>query len=148
MCSVAEMIRRLESVNIQGDSAEAIESTSADFARLNTAQMYQGLDSKGARISPGYRNPSYSRKKNLMNPTPGLGVPDLKLTGAFYRGLSIKVQDADIIIDSDVDYAKYLEANYTNIFYGLDEDSKRIYRDAFFEAFKAIIENKTQLSFD
>ena len=131
MATATEIIARLEAVNIELLAELAIEDTAKEFGKLNTEQMEEGKDSKDQKISPGYRSSSYARMKNQMNPKPGMGVPDLKLTGAFYKGYRLQVINGEVIEDSDVPYAPKLEKQYGKQIWGLDPENKRLYIEKF-----------------
>jgi len=62
-----------------------------------------------------------------MNPAPGYGNPDLKLTGAFYQGYGIRVEGDEVIKDSDVEYADDLFLKYGNAIGQLDEQRHEQY---------------------
>ena len=148
--TVAGMIKRLSGLNFGQEAIDAIIETEDDYLQLNTEQQLQyGTDNTGNSIQPTYKNKYYAKKKNIMNPLPGMGVPDLKVSGEFYKQL--KFADVDkqhIEIASDVDYAKYIEKNYGTAIYGLDNNNRPRYTfGAFFETLKLKIETITGLTF-
>lgn len=136
------MKRRLQSLNLEQVTEEAIEETAPQYLELNQEQLYEGTTSQGTQVSPRYRSPKYARVKNEMNPAPGLGVPDLYVTGAFYEGQELKVVSGQIEEDSNVDYAEDLYQKYPNIA-GLDEEKLDQYRAGpFKEALEAKVKSK------
>lgn len=91
MATVAEMLRRVKSVNIDELAMGIIESNKDKIVEKNQAQLeYEGINSKGNKLRR-YASNSYAARKQRINGMPGFGVPDLRLTGAFYRGFTINV---------------------------------------------------------
>lgn len=121
MATTTDIIERLQGMNLQELLTESILETAEQYVDLNTAQLYQGKDGDGQPISPQYAWDTYAAEKNQMNPTPGYGIPDLKLTGAFYRGYTLQVEGDEVIKDSDVEYADDLFTKYGNQIGELDE---------------------------
>lgn len=137
------MKRRLEGLSVQAEAEGALDDTADDFAELNTQQMYRGLDSTGQPIAPQYARADYAQMKNQMNPAPGYGTPDLYLTGAFYRGYTLRVEGGQVTEDSDVDYADDLTEKYGPDIWGLDDENLASYRTGpFWEALKERVENQ------
>ncbi len=127
MATATEMIERLQGLNIRDLLIESIEETAQQYVELNTAQLYEGKDGNDQPLNPTYASPKYARVKNEMNPTPGYGNPDLKLTGAFYGGYELRVEGDDLVKDSDVEYADDLFAKYGNAIGQLDEANHEQY---------------------
>lgn len=100
---------------------EVYEQTKEPLADLNAVQLLQGLSAKGRNLK-SYASPLYAEMKNRMNPLPGYGNPDLRLTGAFYRGIYASNQSGSLSITSTDSKTPDLEKKYgeLNIF-GLSE---------------------------
>lgn len=92
MTTPLDMFRRIESLNIKQVATDALEDTASVIAEKNREQLEEGFDSNRENLLP-YRSKVYAGMKNQMNPKPGYGNPDLKLTGAFYRGIRAEVND-------------------------------------------------------
>jgi hypothetical protein len=135
------MKRRLQGLDVQAAAESSMMETAQDFIDLNTQQMYEGKDSQDEQIQPTYKRPRYARVKNQMNPTPGYGVPDLKLSGDFYKGYTLKVDGDQVIEDSDVDYAKYLTERYGVKIWGLNDSNLSAYRTG---PFWSVLKQKVQ----
>src|SRR5690348_238105 len=103
MAYATEIIERLEQLKSGFTTMleESIQETESGFIDLNTQQMYEGKNSDGGEIG-AYRSEVYAEMKNQMNSLPGFGVPDLKLTGAFYEGYSLRIQGGEIEETSNV----------------------------------------------
>lgn len=141
------LIRKLEAINVASIVVESVEDTEKDFIEANTTgQLLFGIDKNDQRITPGYKSKYYAKKKALINPLPGLGTPDLKVSGNFYDKMRIKVNRENIEISSGVDYAKRLEENYGDSIYGLNDKQRPAYIfGPFFNAFKNKFESFTGL---
>lgn len=140
--TATEMKRRLQGLNIQEATEEAVEMTAEEFVTFNTAQLYAGKNALGRPIAPGYAWETYADKKHAMNPKPGYGIPDAYLTGAFYSGFGISAQGGQVIEDSDVEYADKLFEKYDHLG-GLDPENLDRYRSGpFKEALKQRVEAK------
>lgn len=95
---------------------ESLVETIPQFEASQKDQLYAGKTKKGTKIRPGYRNLKYAAAKAAMNPLPGFGTPDLKLTGSFYAGLDVEVgKDVFDIISKD-EKGPMLENKYPDIF--------------------------------
>lgn len=70
---------------------------------LNHGQLLQGLRKDDTIIDPFYASFTYgSFKQGLPGRQAGFGVPDLRLTGLYYRSFIVEVQtNGDVIIDSN-----------------------------------------------
>lgn len=124
MATPGEISTQLEELNIQEIIQEAVQEVSEEYVRKNLDQLYEGLGSDGQKIEPNYRSAKYARVKNEMNSKPGLGTPDLKVTGTFYDGTEATLEGDDLVEQSSVEYAQYLEKNYTEErIWGLTEEN-------------------------
>lgn len=95
----------------------ALIDSREDYVRLQKDQMFHGLNSDDAPIGQ-YKSPLYAAQKNAQNPTPGFGIPDLRLKGDFYSGIFADARAEGIVVDS-ADYkssdlmAKFSERIFT-----------------------------------
>lgn len=68
---------------------------------LNTSQLVEGKDSHGDSMGTTipYRSAKYATYKHQINPLPGLGVPDLRLTGDYWDSIRaiIKARQVQMI---------------------------------------------------
>jgi hypothetical protein len=124
MATVNDMIKRMQSLNVKEVSYESVVETKETITEIQKDQMYHGLDGQGKKIRR-YRSVKYARAKNEMNPLPGLGTPDLKLTGAFYRYFQTKVTPEAFSTSSTDEKNDALTAKYDP--FGLDKESKSEY---------------------
>ncbi len=100
---------------------DVYDQTKEPLADLNAVQLLNGLSAKGKNLK-SYRSAEYATEKNRINPLPGYGNPDLRLTGAFYRGIYASNQGGSLTITSTDSKTADLEKKYgeLNIF-GLSE---------------------------
>lgn len=118
------MIKRLSSLDVKNESFIAVSETKETITDIQKEQMYHGLNAEGKRIGR-YRTMKYALAKNSMNPLPGLGIPDLKLTGAFYAGFKTEV-DPEVFRTFSTDIKnEALTEKYDP--FGLDQESKAEY---------------------
>ena len=88
--TLQEKLRRLQQVNVRQLASQALKLNEDVIADLTREQLIEGKDSAG-RFMRTYRSLSYARMKQSMNPKPGLGNPDLYLTGATHSSIKINV---------------------------------------------------------
>ena len=124
MATPGDILDSLEEMDVEAIIKESVQEVSEEYVKRNLDQLYEGLDSEGQKITPKYRRNKYARVKNEMNPLPGLGTPDLFVTGAFYEGTEVRLEGEDLVEESSVDYAKDLEQKYgEEQIWGLDEEN-------------------------
>lgn len=116
-----EIHQTISKFNAEQVVSDVYEQTKEPLADLNAVQLLNGLSAKGKNLK-SYSNPVYAELKNRMNPLPGFGNPDLRLTGAFYRGIYASSQGGRLSITSTDSKTPDLEKKYgeLNIF-GLSE---------------------------
>lgn len=116
---IFQLDKKFQAIDIDMEMAEVLESESDTILNLNKEQLKSGLNSKAKKITPKYKSPYYSRKKNRMNPTAGYGTPDIELSGELKKEMDLVVgvpNDKSYSIVSYVNYAKYIVAAYEYIF--------------------------------
>ena len=116
MLTIPTLLKKFKALNTDKIIDESFQENSDKFEAKNRAQMLTGQNKQGDKISPRYRNNKYARVKNEMNPAPGLGVPDLKITGAFQRSLRADLVGDTIKIESTDRKNEWLEPKYRGIF--------------------------------
>jgi len=129
MATASQLEERLRNLNLRDILIASIQETAADYAVLNTNQLYEGVDGTGQKIAPQYASEGYADMKSKMNSAPGYGTPDLHLTGAFYRGYQLVVEGDELIKDSNVEYADELFEKYGNHIGQLDAENHEQYVD-------------------
>lgn len=142
---IQTQVRRLD---LRSQMPVLIEQTANEIEELNKAQLYQrGEDSTGTKLDP-YRSTIYGEFKHRMNPSPGLGTPDLFLTGAFYRGFFVRVTPTTFGVDSRDSKSSDLKRKYGETIFGLTRASKRDYiQIALWQAVKNYVTSTSGLRF-
>lgn len=114
---------------IKGNLVQQAETIVAEVQDIildyNRDRLYKGENAQGQKIRPNYSRVKYARAKNQMNPLPGLGTPDLKVTGRFYAEFYLTANNGKFEIFSSDEKAKVLKAKYGDIF-GLTVEDERI----------------------
>lgn len=126
MTTVDDMIGRIRTLNVKEVSYESVVESKDEITDIQREQMYKGLNAEGKKIGR-YRNAKYARVKNEMNPLPGIGIPDLKLTGAFYSGFTTDVTPESFSTFSTDEKNSELIVKYDP--FGLDKESESEYAD-------------------
>jgi hypothetical protein len=126
MQTIKTLYQKLEALDTDQVIVNSLEQTKEEIANLNVEQMNKGFNSKGEKIG-AYRNELYAEEKHRMNPLPGFGVPDLRLTGAFYGGTTVKVSGQTLMIDSSDSKSIELQEKYGKEIFGLSGVYKREY---------------------
>ena len=91
------------------------------IVELNREQMMRGKNKSGENIMPSYRSSAYAAYKQGKNAMPEFGVPDLKNTGAFHRG--IYFDSGKMTPTSNDPKTASLEEKYGEGIFGLNKDS-------------------------
>lgn len=149
--SIRFLLERLQGLNLVTLTTASINNTAYRAITLNQSQIYSGHDVDGDEISPGYRLLTYAQSKYSMNPLPQFtraefGVPNLILTGAFYKAFKAKEgKPGAILIDSDDSKTEELKRKYGHIM-GLSDNNVAIYvKEDFFPEFADGFEAATGL---
>lgn len=127
MATIAEMLRRVQSIKLKEALPDMIKKTSADIILLNQTQLLHGLNANGDKIKPDYKNKYYANKKNARNPNPGLGTPDLRDTGEFYQDFTLEVDTKSLTLSSKNSKTESLISDYGPFIFGLTKDNKGKY---------------------
>jgi hypothetical protein len=147
MATIAGMIRKFESLDAYSIAAEAADETKDNFVSLNAEQMHKGLDSEGEKIGE-YRSELYAEQKHRINPLPGFGFVDLRLTGAFYEGMYMRVEGDSLLEGSEDEKAEGLEEKYGKAIFGLSAPFSREYINEFLRpVFVRRMEDATGIKF-
>jgi hypothetical protein len=143
--TVYDMLERLKSVDIDQLVDESFVETEEEFKRLNTEQLFEGKLNDGTDITPEYAESTKARKRRKGQPFDRVTTRD---TNAYHDGFSIKPENGELIIGSDVEYEKYLDQRYTKKLYGLMPVNNEQYTfGPYWSVLKEKLEQKTQLTF-
>jgi hypothetical protein len=137
--------KKLMAVNKGQLITQSIKTNSAKLERLNVQQMEYGLTAKGKRIKPFYFSKDYAKGKRSIGSKAPLGVPDLKVTGAFHRGVKIIIGKAKYYITSRDLKTVDLRRKYGYIF-GLSPKSQKTAKRLTTKTFSLLWRQKVGLS--
>lgn len=135
MATVVDMIENLKRFDVKKQTKDIFATNSVHVIELNQAQMLQGVTKKGEGIGTYSTSPlgqQYAEFKASLNPEAGEGNVDLKLSGAFYRAMIMKITGENIDIDSTDDKSKMLIGKYGSDVFGLTDDNWQIWLDEIF----------------
>lgn len=95
-------------------------------------QLEEGFNSKGERLKKykkwKYRGIEYYDEfKNKLNPKPGIGNPDLILTGDFTKSFTLDISGDSFKMWSDDEKTQKLVTKYGDDIFGLSEKSIDFY---------------------
>lgn len=128
MLTISKLADNFQKLDTASVIHASLVETKDDFEKANKQQLRSGKTNTGEKIKPKYRSNKYARVKAEMNPLPGAGVPDLFLTGEFYRQIDAEVGKDVIDVISKDEKGPELEEKYSNIF-GLGTNFKVQYLD-------------------
>lgn len=130
MGTAAELLKDLQAVNVEQVAKDSITATLPDYTEANRRQMLEG---KGKDRNIGrYRNPQYAAFKSQLNPKPGRGNVDLKLTGSFQDKMKAVLTGSDIDVSSSDNKESGLIEKYGGQIYGLNVKSQDEYNQESF----------------
>lgn len=147
MGSIKRLYDRVQTLDVNNVAFDSLDSTSDEIARLNTEQLFEGKNANGEQVGT-YRSELYAEQKNRMNPKPGFGNVDLRLTGDFYQRITTNVTGDSVITESTDSKAARLKEKYGDEIYGLNTIFRaRFKRETLSPVFRRNITDITGLKF-
>ena len=146
MSTISSLLQKFQSLDTDEIINESFVATTSQFEDTQRLQLMAGKTKTGDPISPSYMSPKYAAAKNEMNSLPGLGVPDLNLTGAFHEEIDMEVGNDSLDIISKDSKGPELEDKYKDIF-GLGTNFKTDYLEILSPVINEKISNFTGLPF-
>lgn len=125
-----EKLKKADKAYITEQILRIVQEESNYVIDLNQSQLLSGVDSKGNELKE-YAVKGYAVFKNKLNPIPGFGIPDLKLTGAFQREMYLQFSSKGFpieIFSRDEKTGKLVEQYGKDIF-GVTKDNLENLRD-------------------
>lgn len=120
--TISELYQNAKAIDLADIFSDVIEKNEQHLIDLNHNQLQFGLDSEGNYLRE-YQSPAYALEKQSMNPKAGLGNPDLKYTGAFYRGWSLLITNSEFLFDSGDSKTSDLIEKYGQNIFGLRKEN-------------------------
>jgi hypothetical protein len=150
MGTIDDLYNDVKKLNLRQELPRLIIQTKPTIQAKITGQLEKGEQSTGEKITPTYGSGYYAGIKNAMNPKPGYGTPDIKLTGALYSEIDISVDEENYNIFSKVPYATSPSIlKYGDNLLRLSDQSKEEYCDeALSPAIQRYITDITGLEFN
>lgn len=96
------------------------------LTEMQRKQMLLGVNSLDRKIGK-YKNKNYAEKKHAMNPKPGFGFKDLKLTGEFQRSIMVEPRDAEVIFTSNDEKTNEIVNREGSVIFGLTPKNREKY---------------------
>lgn len=121
MTTINDIRKRLSAVSIKDESFKSVSDTKSSITDIQKEQLSKGLNAEGKKLRR-YRSRKYAVAKNAINPLPGLGNPDLRLTGSFYAGFKTVVTPETFATTSSDSKNEALTQKYDP--FGLNKESK------------------------
>ncbi len=98
-----------------------------------------GEDAQGHKLKP-YKDKKYAAMKHGMNPKPGMGVPDLYLSGRLYKNMQVQDKGNGYEIVSTVPYFPAVLKAQGIAALQLQADTKQVFRrKALFPALRKML---------
>jgi hypothetical protein len=150
LATIEDLYNAFKQVDLRRELPVLIVNTKTQIQIKVTNQMDKGELSTGYKIAPTYGSDYYAGIKNKLNPTPGYGTPDIRLTGDLYNEIDITANEDEYDIESNVPYAKSPSIlKYGDNLLRMSEDSKQEYCDETLgPAIQSYITEKTGLTFN
>ncbi|MHB9057111.1 MAG: hypothetical protein ACYC2P_13355 [Paludibacteraceae bacterium] len=141
------MLEGVRSIDLPAEVPVIIQATSDKAIELNRQQLYDRSEDKNSMALSLYKWQSYATFKNQMNPKPGLGRPDLFLTGSFQEKMFMEVEKETFNISSKDGKTFDLVKQYGDDIFGLSIKSKSEYAKTVWLGIKKYITAKSGLLF-
>jgi len=130
MATIRKFASNFAKIDIQAQLPKLIEEVAPEAISYNQQQLYRSSVDRFGKSLQKYQSPSYSLYKYRKNPLPGLGRPDLNLTGTLYRGMYLKVTGKSFYLGSNDIKETKVERKYGKDIWGLTRENKtRLSRD-------------------
>lgn len=128
MATIKGFLTKWQTIQIEPQIVKIIQGDAKEIVQLNQDQLYkQSVDSVGVPLRL-YGSIAYALDKQKLNPNLAFGRPDLRLSGAFYRGFTLNAGYTGIFtIDSTDSKTPKLEDKYGNKIFGLTVENKKKY---------------------
>ena len=105
---------------------EAIYECQHEYAKANSKQLFEGIDSNGNKLKP-YAESTIKKKKRTNQITSKTILNDYPNSekGNFHNEMFGEYEGGVLKISSDTDYTRYLVENYGSDIFGLKNANRR-----------------------
>lgn len=135
-----QLQKKLKSIPVAHFIREAFNESRDVIEDMNAEQLQQGLRADGEEIRPKYRNPLYAEYKQFKNSKPTHGTPDLRDTGAFYKGIKAVISGDTLELKGTDEKTEMLQEKYKDSIIGLSEGNVEELKEGYI---KPILRDKT-----
>jgi len=140
--TIREFHNKIKTLDIQYLKEQSVWLNRDEIIRLNQSQLHLGENASGGQLSPLYRSKIYAEfKASLSTYEAPNYVPDLYLTGNFYKSFNIDIGRNEYDIFSNDNKADDLMLKYKDIF-GLTDKNKEIAMQLVTKTFVNLISDK------
>ncbi len=139
--TVREKYNILLQTSVAAIIKDFIQANSKGIADENRLQLLRGETANGGKMRK-YRSRSYERKKRAMNALAG-GLTDLKLTGAFHKGIVFNPNTQEIKATSDPH--KLVKKYEDKVIFGLNAKSRINYKEKYEQKFIDFYKKRVKL---
>jgi len=130
MATISKFASNFSKIDIPTQLPIIIQELEPEAIAYNQQQLYRSSVDRFGKSLKQYQSPSYALYKYRRNPLPGLGKPDLNLTGTLYRGMYLKVTGKSFYLGSYDAKETKVERKYGKDIWGLTRENKaRLSRD-------------------
>ena len=137
---IGTLMSKLGKLDVEVLCINALENNEGLLIELQQKQMTYGKNAKNEEIGY-YRSPFYEEMKNRMNPLAQRRV-DLKLTGAFHKGITV-LAGKEIIFDSKDNKTLDLVEKYSEDIFGLNTETigenNNEFQEILYKEFKKVL---------
>lgn len=130
----AEILRKMQQVDILDMAGTIMEQNSDDVVDLNKKQLRKGLNRFGQQLSPKYSEDPYFKtaasakryadwKKRLF-PDMTYDVPNLIITGVYHNSISMAKSGNSLRFAASASFSASVAAKYQGSELGLTDESK------------------------
>lgn len=129
MGTIMDLLDAVERFDPKSSLLDSIIENENSAVEMNRDQLLNGRDSLGEKLKE-YVDDQYAELKQRMNPLPGYGTPDLKLTGDFHRGFYLdisSIDDGNFELGSTDEKTQELVDKYNESIFGLDKENSELF---------------------
>jgi len=127
--TLRQLSDKLQAFNEELVADVVIKNNEPLAVRLNQKQLVDGETPKDTPITPSYKSPSYALFKNRKNSRPGLGTPDVRVTGALHAGIRL-MKSGDLYNMGNInEKAKFETITQYGDLWGLQKQNELTFRN-------------------
>jgi len=119
-----QLSNKLKSIDILKMMDKAVLANKEEILDANTSQLSKGKLSNENDIRPKYSTKEYAQFKIALGSKAPFQTPNLLVTGEFYGGFYMKVDNDGYEVGSNVGHADSLQTQYGSEIFGLTNKSK------------------------